>query len=110
MNNEKASSCLNELGNPTRLAIFRLLVRAGKNGVIVGDIARHLDAIPGSTLSHHLAHLTRAGLIQQRREGRQLWCIACHDVMDSLIEFLTSECCAGLPTLDDKKEDQETAA
>ncbi|MBT4889467.1 MAG: helix-turn-helix transcriptional regulator [Rhodospirillales bacterium] len=110
MNNENASSCLSELGNPTRLAIFRLLVRAGENGVIVGDIARHLDAIPGSTLSHHLAHLTRAGLIEQRRDGRQLWCIARHDVMDNLIEFLTHECCAGLPVLDEENEKRETAA
>jgi len=95
---DTAASCLGELGNPTRLAIFRLLVRAGPEGAVVGDVQRHLD-IPGSTLSHHLAHLARVGLIEQRRDGRSLWCIACHTVMDDLIEFLTDHCCAGLPDL-----------
>ena len=109
MDIKNASSCLSELGNPTRLTIFRLLVRAGEDGVIVSDIARHLDAIPGSTLSHHLSHLARAGLIEQRREGRQLWCTARHDVMNTLIEFLTEQCCAGLPALDEQ-DLEDTAA
>lgn len=110
-----AASCLSELGNPTRLAIFHLLIRAGEKGVIVSDIAKHLDDIPGSTLSHHLTHLVRADLIKQHRDGRELWCRAHHDVMDSLIEFLTSQCCAGLPDLPeldehDKMNIEETAA
>ncbi len=107
-----ASSCLSELGNPTRLAIFRLLVRAGSKGVIVSDIARHLGGIPGSTLSHHLTHLVRADLIVQHRTGRQLWCRARHDVMDGLIEFLTDHCCTGLPTLGEQEDKnmEETAA
>ncbi len=95
---DTAALCLGELGNPTRLAIFRLLVRAGPEGVVVGDIQRRLD-IPGSTLSHHLAHLARAGLVAQNRDGRSLWCTAQHTVMDDLIEFLTNQCCTGLPTL-----------
>lgn len=98
MTTDSAASCLAELGNPTRLAIFRLLVQAGPEGAVVGDVQRHLD-IPGSTLSHHLSHLARAGLIEQQRDGRSLWCIARHTVMDDLIEFLTDECCAGLPEL-----------
>jgi ArsR family transcriptional regulator, arsenate/arsenite/antimonite-responsive transcriptional repressor len=102
MNNEIAASCLAELGNPIRIHIFRLLVRAGKDGATVGDVQRHLD-IPGSTLSHHLSHLSRAGLIEQRREGRNLWCTAQHHVMDSLIEYLTSECCTGLPAINDEE-------
>lgn len=95
---DTAALCLGELGNPTRLAIFRLLVRAGPEGAVVGDIQRHLN-IPGSTLSHHLAHLARAGLVEQNRNGRSLWCTAQHAVMDNLIEFLTSQCCTGLPMI-----------
>jgi len=98
MTTDQAAICLAELGNPTRLSIFRLLVKAGTDGAVVGDIQRHLD-IPGSTLSHHLAHLARADLIEQRRDGRSLWCIARHAVMDDLIAFLTDECCSGLPSL-----------
>jgi len=106
---DTAALCLSELGNPTRLAIFRLLVRAGTGGVVVGDIQRHLD-IPGSTLSHHLAHLARAGLIEQRRDGRSLWCIAHHSVMDGLIEFLTNQCCVGLPALSPEDIQETTDA
>ena len=90
-----AANCLGELGNATRLEIFRLLVRAGPDGVTVGEIQRHLS-VPGSTLSHHIAHLVWAGLIEQERRGRSLHCRARHDVMDTLIEFLTDECCVGL--------------
>ncbi len=108
MNIQYASSCLSELGNPTRLAIFRLLVRAGRKGAIVSDIAQHLNNIPGSTLSHHLSHLSRAGLIEQRREGRQLWCTARHDIMDTLIDFLQDECCVGLPELQNDNAEKTT--
>lgn len=108
MNNEIAASCLAELGHPIRIHIFRLLVRAGSEGAVVGDIQRRLD-VPGSTLSHHLAHLARAGLIEQRRQGRSLWCTAQHNVMDNLIKYLTSECCAGLPAIDDPTDIEEAA-
>lgn len=110
MTTDSAAACLAELGNPTRLAIFRLLVQAGPGGAVVGDVQRHLD-IPGSTLSHHLSHLARAGLIAQQREGRSLWCIARHTVMDDLIEFLTDECCSGLPSLaPEMAQDENDAA
>ena len=93
---ETAANCLGELGNSTRLDIFRLLVRAGPDGVTVGEIQRHLS-VPASTLSHHIAHLVWSGLIDQERRGRSLHCRARPDVMDALIEFLTDECCTGLP-------------
>ena len=63
MNIDQAAKCLEKLGNPTRLEIVRLLVRAGEEGLSVGEIQEHLD-IPASTLSHHVAHLANAGLIQ----------------------------------------------
>ena len=94
MNEETAAKCLAELGSPTRLAVFRLLVRAGTEGMVVGDIQKRLQ-IPASTLSHHLARLTWAGLVEQRRRGRKLHFFNRHQVMDDLLAFLTAECCAG---------------
>ncbi len=89
------ATCLEKLGHPTRLAAFRLLVRAGPDGLPVGALQRHLD-IPGSTLSHHLAHLIAAGLVRQRREGRVLRCLADYARMDAVVAALTAECCAGV--------------
>jgi len=86
---------LEKLGNPTRLEIFRLLVRAGPTGVSVGEIQDRLN-IPGSTLSHHISHLVNAGLVNQEREGRVLRCTPNFDLMNQVMEFLISECCTGV--------------
>lgn len=99
---EQAASCLEKLGSPARLEIFRLLVRAGEPGLSVGEIQRHLR-IPGSTLSHHIAQLSRAGLLQQTRQGRVLTCHPNWALMDELIAFLTAECCV-LATSGDEEE------
>jgi len=88
----QAARCLEKLGNPTRLEVFRLLVRAGTEGLSVGDIQDHLG-IPASTLSHHISHLVNVGLVTQEREGRQLICKPNFRLMDGLIDFLTAECC-----------------
>ena len=87
--------CLEKLGHPNRLAIFRLLVRAGRDGLPVGDIQRHLS-IPASTLTHHIAQLVSAGLVQQTREGRVLRCTAAYERMDEIMTALTAECCSGV--------------
>jgi DNA-binding transcriptional ArsR family regulator len=87
-----AARCLEKLGNPTRLEVFRLLVKAGNEGLPVGEIQDHLG-VPASTLSHHLAHLVNAGLVLQEREGRVLRCRPNFPLMDDLVGFLTSECC-----------------
>ncbi len=92
MDLDTAAFCLEKLGSPARLEIFRLLVRAGDRGLPVGDIQEHLG-IPASTLSHHIAQLSRAGLLRQEREGRVLRCSPNWDLMDDLIAFLTAECC-----------------
>ncbi len=94
MNKETAAKCLAELGSPTRLAVFRLLVKAGPDGLVVGDLQRRLK-IPASTLSHHIARLAWAGLVDQRRDGRRLICSTRDGVMTDLVTFLTAECCTG---------------
>ncbi|MBY5921734.1 ArsR/SmtB family transcription factor [Ferrimonas balearica] len=83
---------LSELGHETRLAIFRLLVRGNRQGLSVGEIQSHLD-IPGSTLSHHISRLVAAGLVEQIRDGRTLYCKARMESLDELMAFLTAECC-----------------
>jgi DNA-binding transcriptional ArsR family regulator len=93
---DELALCLEKLGHPNRLEIFRLLVRAGPDGLPVGDIQRHLD-IPGSTLTHHLSQLVAAELVQQTREGRVLRCTAAYDRMEDIVASLTAECCAGVP-------------
>lgn len=95
MENEAAARMLAELGNATRLEIFRLLVRAGPDGLPVGEIQDHLE-IPGSTLSHHVSRLVWAGLVTQERQGRTLICRPRHDQLDRVVAFLQAECCSGV--------------
>ncbi len=103
MEHMHAARCLEKLGNPTRLEIFHLLVRAGPAGLAVGEIQDHLD-IPGSTLSHHISHLVNAGLVQQEREGRVLRCRPNFNLMNQVIRFLTEECCAGVSEVEQARE------
>ena len=93
MNTTEAAGCLESLGNEKRLSVFRQLVRSGPDGLPVGQLQSHLD-IPGSTLSHHVAHLVNQGLVIQAREGRVLRCTANYGRMNELMAFLTEECCA----------------
>ncbi|MEM5507212.1 helix-turn-helix domain-containing protein [Shewanella frigidimarina] len=83
---------LKELGHPTRLGIFKRLVKAGEQGVAVGVVQKELN-VPGSTLSHHISGLASAGLIKQRREGRILFCVVEYEKLLSVIAFLQDECC-----------------
>ncbi|MEN8195088.1 MAG: metalloregulator ArsR/SmtB family transcription factor [Pseudomonadota bacterium] len=96
MNIGELALCLEKLGHPNRLEIFRLLVRAGRGGLAVGDIQRHLG-IPASTLTHHIAQLVSAGLVQQTREGRVLRCTAGYERIEDIVAALTAECCSGVP-------------
>jgi DNA-binding transcriptional ArsR family regulator len=96
MNIEIAARRLEALGNPTRLEIYRLLVRSGPAGRSVGDIQGVLD-IPGSTLSHHISKLVWVGLVDQERQGRTLICRPNFDAMNEAIGFLQDECCADAP-------------
>ena len=90
---DDAAARLEALGNPTRLKIYRTLVRAGDEGMPVGRLQERLD-IAASTLSHHLKSLVGVGLVTQTREGTTLVCHANYDVMRGLIGYMVEECCA----------------
>lgn len=92
MDIEVVAKALKELGHPTRLAVFRRLVKSGEQGVAVGVVKEELS-IPGSTLSHHISGLSSAGLIKQRREGRTLFCVVEYEKLQSVLSFLQEECC-----------------
>ena len=95
---ESASQSLTALGHETRLAIFRLLVQAGPVGVNAGLICEKLELAP-ATLSFHLAHLSRVGLIRGRQEGRFIFYVADYAAMDELLAYLTDNCCQGVQCL-----------
>ena len=96
MNSADAISALSGLANEHRLAVYRLLVQTGPEGLPAGEIAEALD-LPQSSLSFHLAHLKRAGLVTQRRESRSLIYAADFDGMNALVSYLTDNCCGGRP-------------
>lgn len=93
MNIDEVAKALKELGHPTRLTIYKCVVKAGFKGIAVGGLQQRLD-IPGSTLSHHISNLASAGLISQRREGRTLYCVAEYQKLENVIGFLNDECCS----------------
>jgi len=95
MNEEQLVKCLAQLGNLTRLRIFRLLVKAGIDGLSVGKIQKELK-VPGSTLSHHITKLVNLNLIRQEREGRVLHCKANYELLDDVISELKDQCCVGI--------------
>ncbi len=90
---EDAAARLEALGNPTRLKIYRALVRAGDAGLAVGRLQDKLKIAP-STLSHHIKTLVVVGLVNQVRDSTTLTCHANYDAMRGLVDFLVSECCA----------------
>jgi DNA-binding transcriptional ArsR family regulator len=82
------------LAQDTRLAILRLLVRAGPEGLSAGAVAEEVGVSP-SNLSFHLKELERAGLLSARREARSIIYSADYAALRGLIQFLTEDCCAG---------------
>ncbi len=85
---------LSALAQESRLNVFRLLVKAGPNGMAAGEIARKLD-IPSNTLSAQLLLLSTAGLTKARREGRSIIYAANFEAMTELLMYLTEDCCGG---------------
>jgi DNA-binding transcriptional ArsR family regulator len=94
MDTDHIIAALGALAQENRLAVFRLLVETGPEGLPAGVIADRLG-IPASSLSFHLAQLTRAGLIQQRRASRSLIYSADFAAMNGLVGYLTENCCGG---------------
>jgi ArsR family transcriptional regulator, arsenate/arsenite/antimonite-responsive transcriptional repressor len=90
---DDAAVRLEALGNPTRLRIYRTLVRAGEEGMAVGKLQDRLD-VAASTLSHHLKTLIGVGLVAQTREGTTLICHTNYELMRGLIAYMLEECCA----------------
>src|SRR5215207_4634829 len=89
---EQAAKQLEALGSPTRLEVYRTLVRAGHAGLPVGRLQEKLG-IPASTLSHHLHRLILTGLVTQERQGTTLISRAHYPAMNALLGFLADECC-----------------
>jgi ArsR family transcriptional regulator len=86
------------LAQGTRLSVFRLLVRAGDEGLSAGEIAEALS-VPATTLSFHLKELSQAGLVEARREGRSIRYVLRAEQMREFLGFLTEDCCQGHPEL-----------
>jgi ArsR family transcriptional regulator len=92
MESNEAVTALSALAHASRLALYRLLVQAGPDGLSVGDLQSGTD-IPPATLTHHLHALRRAGLITDMRDGRSITCRADYVQMNALLAFLTENCC-----------------
>jgi len=93
-----AAELLAALGHESRLAIFRLLVEAGPDGINASAIGEQLTIQP-ATLSFHLSHLSRVGLIKGERESRFIHYSVNFEAMDELIAFMTHNCCQGTACL-----------
>src|SRR4051812_173485 len=94
MESIEAVGALSALAQPTRLDVFRLLVRHEPAGLPAGDVARTLG-VPQNTMSAHLAILARAGLVQAERQGRSIVYRADLDALRRLTLFLVKDCCEG---------------
>lgn len=93
-----AVDALGALAQETRLSVFQMLVKAGPDGLIAGAIAERAN-VPPSTMSHHLATLERAGLVQSTRESRLIHYRADYSAMRRLLGFLMQDCCQGAPEM-----------
>ncbi|HSG24438.1 MAG TPA: metalloregulator ArsR/SmtB family transcription factor [Azonexus sp.] len=92
-----AVTALGALAHETRLQIFRLLVRAGAEGVAVGKIAEALGVEANGRLSFHLKELVAAGLASARQQGRFIYYSTNYAAMNELLRYLTEDCCGGTP-------------
>jgi len=94
MEPQSAVGALSALAHPARLEVFRLLIRAGPDGMAAGDIARATGSL-ANTLSTNLNVLAGAGLVSSRRDGRSIIYAAGYDRMRDLLAFLMEDCCGG---------------
>ncbi len=98
MKNDLAIDCLSALAQPTRLEVFRLLVKQEPDGLPAGEIARRTD-VPHNTMSTHLSILTRAGLVSVERHSRSMIYRVELETVRALVMFLLRDCCNGQPEL-----------
>lgn len=98
MHESIAIETMNALGQETRLRAFRLLVKAGENGLAAGEIAEQLNVLP-NTLSTNLAVLTRAGVIRSKREGRSIRYSLDQGGLRGFLSYLLEDCCGGRPEI-----------
>jgi ArsR family transcriptional regulator, arsenate/arsenite/antimonite-responsive transcriptional repressor len=98
MDKDSTLSALSALGQETRLDVFRLLVRAGQEGLLAGEIGDALG-VRQNTMSANLSVLNQAGLIRNRREGRAIRYFADMEGMRGLLAYLMEDCCGGRPEL-----------
>ncbi len=94
MEKTDAVAALSALAQDNRIDVFRLLVRAGPEGMPAGAIAEALDLAP-NTLTFHFDRLRTAGLVSVRREGRSMIYAARYETMNGLVAFLSEQCCQG---------------
>ncbi len=93
----QAASTFAALGSEQRLGVLRTLVRAGPEGLTIGTLGER-SGVTGSTLTHHMKTLAQAGLVTQKRQGRQIICAAvAYDELRALGDFLTRQCCVDAP-------------
>ncbi|ODN42224.1 ArsR/SmtB family transcription factor [Piscirickettsia litoralis] len=92
MDIQAAAACMAELGHVKRLAIYRLLIEAGSEGVTMGEVGCKLS-IPASTLCHHVKRLVAVGLVEQLPDKQKLCCVPVYGRLEELIGFLTEKCC-----------------
>ncbi len=90
----QAVNALSGLAQESRLKVFRLLVRAGRDGMAAGDIAKALG-VPKNTMSSHLGILSRAGLVHAQKKGRSMIYTVNLEGTRSLLSFLVEDCCQG---------------
>lgn len=101
METKSVIKALAALAQESRLAVFRALVQAGPEGMAAGKIAESTGLSP-SSLSFHLKELSHAGLIDSRQSGRFIIYNAQYATMNSLLGYLTENCCGGVPCLEDE--------
>ncbi len=101
---ERAASTFAALGSEQRLEVLRALVRAGPEGLRIGELGDR-TGVTGSTLTHHMKILSQAGLVTQEKQGRSIICAAvAYDELRELSEFLLRECCADLEETHEDKD------
>ncbi len=87
---------LGALAQATRLEVYRILVAAGPEGMAAGQLAEAVGVAP-ATLSFHFKTLSHAGLVESRQDGRFIYYSANFSVMNSMVDYLTENCCGGNP-------------